>query len=212
MNIDRWLAFFVLALVAACAIVSESGAALRSDRISVERRGSEPGASSRSTTAPNACASPEHRSLDFMIGEWRVVETASGKDFAQNRVEPVDGGCAIRESLRHPGGLVGSSTIFFGPADQLWHAFYHDSLGFYAHLTGVTNVEGRQELTGDVRFPAEAHRVRKARQVIFKDGAGRPRQIGYLLSADDVSWQMIYDLTFCAANRLQAETLPPCSE
>jgi hypothetical protein len=156
------------------------------------------------------CAAAEHRAFDYLIGEWRIVETASGKHYAHNRVERILDGCGLRENLSMRRGVSGMSTSFYSPADRLWHMFFHDSLGFYAHLTGVGNAEGRQELTADVRFPAEPGRVRKARQLFHKDEAGRPRQIGYLLDEKTVTWQQMYDLTFCPAAQASEERKPPC--
>lgn len=170
------------------------------------------GAASAAAAQPAAArdCGAEHRSFEYMIGEWRVVQTASGKDFARNRVERIHGGCGVRENLRMSNGSLGTATTFFNPIEKLWHTFYHDSLGFYAHLTGITTAEGRQDLTADVRILSEGGRVRKARQVTSKDEAGRPRQIGYLLNDGDLSWQQFYDITFCPANQGRSERKPPC--
>ena len=128
------------------------------------------------------CVAPEHRFFDYMIGDWRVVETSSGKDLAEDRVQEIHGGCGVRENLRMRGGSSGTATTFYSPFDKLWHTFFHDDVGFYAHLTGLTNTAGRQDLYAEIRFVFEAGRARKARQVTMRDQAGRPRQIGYSLN------------------------------
>jgi hypothetical protein len=167
-------------------------------------------ASPQQSAVASGCDAAAHRALDYLIGEWRIVETASGKFYADNQVERIHGGCGIRENLRMRGGVLGTSTSFFSSAERLWHMFFHDSLGFYAHLTGFTNREGRQELTTDVRFPASAAQVRKARQVFSRDETGRPRQIGYLMDPEDLGWRQVYDLTFCPANQALPDRKPPC--
>ena len=158
---------------------------------------------------PVSACGAEHRAFDYVIGEWRVVETASGKDFAENRAERIHDGCAVRENLRTHDGTLGTATSFLHATEKLWHTFYHGSDGFYAHLTGITSADGTQELTGDVRLLPEKGRVRKARQVTSKDAAGRPRQVGYVLK-EDRTWQMIYDITFCPADQPSGERKPPC--
>ncbi len=156
------------------------------------------------------CPAAEHRAMDYMIGDWRVVVTADGSDFATNRVELADDGCAIRENLRMRDGNVGTSLTFFKPIGRLWHAFYHDSFSQSGHLTGVADSQGRQELSTDAIVPSNPAVTRKFRQVTMKDGFGRPRQIGYVLSDRDTSWQQIYDITFCPAGLPRGGGKPPC--
>lgn len=134
----------------------------------------QPAAATPAAAAPTCGA--EHRSFNYMIGEWRVVETASGRDFAQNRVEGIHGGCGVRENLRMRDGTLGTSTNFFNATEKLWHTFYHDSAGFYAHLTGITNAEGRQELSpmcACFRKRAESARRGRSRRRMRRGGRDR---------------------------------------
>lgn len=156
------------------------------------------------------CDNAQQRAFDYFVGDWRLVHTATGRDFAQNRVERVHDGCAIRENLRLLNGAVGSNLNFYSAVDGLWHAFYHDSSGLYGHLTGLMDAQGRQELSGDGRFIGDSGRVRKFRQITSRDEAGRPRQVGFLLDESDLSWRQIYDITFCANGQERSERRPPC--
>ena len=148
-------------------------------------------------TATPACSASSFRGLDFLIGDWRIVETATGKLFAANKVARENDGCAIREELSMVAGTKGLSLNFYLPSEGIWHTVYHDSGGHFAHLTGKI-VEGRHEVSGQVRIPHDPARLRKVRQVTGRDPAGNPHQVGYL--ADDKGgWTVLYDVTFCPA-------------
>ncbi len=56
-----------------------------------------------SPAPPRPCAAPLHRQFDFWIGIWDVTGPA-GKFAGINRIEAVDGGCALAESWSSAGG------------------------------------------------------------------------------------------------------------
>ena len=145
--------------------------------------------------ATPGCSAPMHRSLDFLVGEWRIVETASGNLFDTNKVGRENDNCAIREELTMVAGTKGLSLNFYLPSQGIWHTVYHDSGGHFAHLTGAI-VEGRHEVSGQVRIPHDPTRLRNVRQVTERNPSGLPHQVGYL--ADDKGgWTVLYDVTFC---------------
>ena len=56
--------------------------------------------SAAAQTAPppgQACAAPQYHQFDFWIGQWDVT-LPNGKRAGDNRIEPILGGCALRES------------------------------------------------------------------------------------------------------------------
>ena len=153
------------------------------------------------------CAAPEFHLMDYMIGDWDVVETATGAHFLYNRVEPINGGCALRENLLMQNDAPGSSMTFFSRKEGRWHQFYH-SPGLYAHLEGTTTPDGVNELLTRAEFPGLPG-LQYIRQVTRRDASGRPRQIGYARATPDEEWRVIWDLTFCSRTQGAALT-PPC--
>jgi len=153
----------------------------------------------QSATAPTAptCSALSYRGLDFLVGDWRIVETANGKLFATNKVRRENDGCAIREDLAMVGGARGLSLNFYLPSDGIWHTIYHDSGGHFAHLTGAL-ANGRHQVGGQVRLPHDPARLRNVRQVTDRNSAGLPHQVGYL-EDEKGSWSVLYDVTFCPA-------------
>lgn len=84
---------------------------------------------------PTPCTAPEHRQFDFWIGEWNV-KTPDGKVAGVNRIERVEGGCALQENWTGTGN-TGRSINAYWPGDKKWHQFWIGSGGLVMHLSGV---------------------------------------------------------------------------
>jgi hypothetical protein len=87
------------------------------------------------TPRPVPCSAPEHRQFDFWIGEWEV-KTPDGKVAGTNRIERVEGGCALQENWTGAGN-TGRSLNAYWPGDRKWHQFWIGSGGLVMHLSGV---------------------------------------------------------------------------
>ena len=157
---------------------------------------------------PVRCTGEEYRELDYMLGDWRVIHTASGQLMGQNRVEWVNLGCAVRENLVFPGRGEGTSIYFYSPIDRLWHGNYHDSSGLFATFSGAI-VNGRHVVETRVRFPQEPQREWRVRQSTFKANTGWPRQIGERWQEGRNEWEPLYDVSFCPTTR-RADDAQPC--
>lgn len=168
-------------------------------------------ASAPAVDAPVAspCSGPEYRALDYLVGHWRIVETANGKLFADNLIKRANDNCAILEELTMVSGTKGLSVNFYLPSDASWHTLYHDSGGHFAHMTGAI-IDGRHEVAGDVRLPHEPNRLRSVRQVTERNAARHPHQVGYVRNEKDGSWTVLYDVTFCKSPSKQKDQ-PPCA-
>jgi hypothetical protein len=96
---------------------------------------------------PRPCAAPVHRQFDFWVGTWDVTGPA-GNFAGVNRIEPVDGGCALAESWSSAGGgLTGHSLNSVG-SDGRWRQAWVDSSGLRLELVGGL-VDGRMVLEGE---------------------------------------------------------------
>ena len=157
---------------------------------------------------PMRCTGAEHRALDFMVGQWRVVHTATGALLGQNHVEWINLGCAIRENLVFPGRGEGASIYFYSTIDQRWHGNYHDSAGQFTSFEG-TIADGRHTVEGKIRFPTEPAREWRARQTTFRAASGWPRQIGERWHEDKKTWEVFFDVSFCPL-MLTGNEKPPC--
>jgi uncharacterized protein DUF1579 len=110
----------------------------------------QPPAQPRSAT----CASPEHRQLDFWIGDWDVTVKTQGKEAkGRQHVEAILGGCAIAESFTAEGPQqpwAGRSYSSWQPALGKWRQTWVDDSGGYLAFTGGLE-QGTMALYGEPR-------------------------------------------------------------
>lgn len=82
------------------------------------------------------CTSPEHRQLDFWIGEWEVSLPQVGK-IAESRVELILGGCVLLETYRQErGAFSGNSFSLYDAETRSWEQRWVDNQGKLRSLTG----------------------------------------------------------------------------
>src|SRR4029434_6237011 len=78
-------------------------------------------ARAESATSPQ-CAAPEHRRLDFWVGDWDAFEEGGGsKASARAKIEVILGGCVVKETYEQNDGLVGQSFTIYDATRKLWH-------------------------------------------------------------------------------------------
>jgi hypothetical protein len=141
------------------------------------------------------CGDAEHRALDFWIGEWTVIDTASGADVAQSRIDRGPGGCSIAEDYRQtvgPGGKPidyhGQSFTAFNTAERRWRQLYVDTAGAVVAYEGA--FEGPALM---LTAPAGALATRMS---LTPQSDGSVRQQGWTTSDAGRSWRPNYDFTY----------------
>jgi len=93
--------------------------------------------------AAQACSAPQHRQFDFWIGHWDVFQP-DGKQAGENLIEPILGGCALRESWQGRGGFAGTSLNAYDAAGKRWHQTWLDNQAGRLDLSG--GLEGQAML------------------------------------------------------------------
>ena len=131
--------------------------------------------------ASTDCSGAEFRRLDYLIGDWDVVETRTGAHFLYNRVEHANGGCAILEHLRTRDDVPSSALNFYSRNDKRWHVFFH-SPTLHAVLEGTAGADGRHEVETRAVLPGDKQPT-LVRQITSRDAGGRPRQVGFAVAA-----------------------------
>lgn len=81
------------------------------------------------------CQAPERRQFDFWIGHWDVF-TPDGKKAGENRIEPIDSGCALLERWRGGGGFTGTSLNHWDAGARMWRQQWIDNQGGALRLAG----------------------------------------------------------------------------
>ena len=110
-------------------------------------------ASSTAAPAPTHCDTANHRQLDFWIGDWDTFETETpdGASIARARIEPVAGGCALRERYEQGDGLVGDSLLSYDAVRRQWQQTWVTNRGSLMVLWGNFK-DGVLVLEGDVHL------------------------------------------------------------
>lgn len=138
---------------------------------------------------PPACAAPEHRQFDFWVGSWDVT-TPDGKPAGTNVIEPILGGCALRESWTGAGGGTGTSYNVYDRTRRVWHQTWVDGQGNLLQLEGGFE-NGRMTLQGETVDSAGA----RAKQRITWEPTG-PSEVRQLWETSDdggKTWSVAFD-------------------
>jgi hypothetical protein len=91
------------------------------------------------------CSAPEHRQFDFWIGHWDVF-MPDGKKAGENRIEAIEGGCALLEQWTGARGPTGKSLNIYDGERKRWHQTWVDSSGGLLLLDGAFS-NGRMVLS-----------------------------------------------------------------
>jgi hypothetical protein len=100
-------------------------------------------ADERNDKAP--CSAPEHHQFDFWIGHWDVF-LPNGNKAGENRIEVIEGGCALLEQWKGARGPTGKSLNIYDALRRTWHQTWVDSTGGLLVLEGQW-MDGRMVLS-----------------------------------------------------------------
>jgi len=120
------------------------------------------------------CSAPVYRQFDFWVGAWDVIG-ANGKFAGTNRIELVDGGCALYESWSSGGGGYTGRSLNSVGDDGRWRQTWVDSGGLRLELVGVL-VDGKMVLEGETPASAPGRPKTKNRITWSPEAEGRVRQ------------------------------------
>lgn len=143
---------------------------------------------------PPACNRPEHRQFDFWLGEWEVTG-AKGNKAGTNRIQAINGGCALREEWTGTTGFTGTSLNAFDASSGRWHQTWVGSDGLVLMLDGGIR-DGAMELTGTTRGSdgtVTRHRIR------WTPLGGTPvtvRQLWETSGDEGKTWTVAFDGTY----------------
>jgi hypothetical protein len=146
-----------------------------------------------STTAtasakPPTCEAPEHRQLDFWVGEWDV--TNEGKKAGVNRITKEEAGCLIHEQWTGEGGSTGQSMNFYDRSTGKWHQVWIDNTGGVLNLSGKY-ADRRLHYTGEIRR-RDGKRVMHE-LTFFDNRDGTLRQLWRSSEDGGRTWKTLFD-------------------
>jgi hypothetical protein len=147
-----------------------------------------------SSPPPRPCTAPVHRQFDFWVGTWDVIG-AAGKFAGTNRIELVDGGCALYESWSSAGGGYTGRSLSSVGGDGRWRQSWVDSSGLRLELAGGL-AEGKMVLEGESPARAAGALPVKNRISWSPEPAGRVRQHWETSADGGRTWSTAFDGTY----------------
>lgn len=130
------------------------------------------------------CGVPEHKQFDFWVGDWEV-RSPQGELRGHNRIEAIEGGCALRETYSTSRGYSGTSLNFWNVGTGRWHQTWIDNQGSPLHLDGGL-VDGEMVLRGSA-----GGALQRITWTPLDDG--RVRQLWEVSSDGGATWTVAFD-------------------
>lgn len=142
------------------------------------------------------CATPEHRQLDFWIGDWDTFESdAPGSaSIARARVEPIAGGCALRERYEQNDGLIGDSILSYDPVRKHWQQTWVTNRGALMMIVGNFK-DGALVLEGDVHLKDGSSALQR---ITWKTQGTGVRESAVVSRDGGKTWTPAFDVLFLA--------------
>jgi hypothetical protein len=135
------------------------------------------------------CSDDEYRQFDFWVGSWEVFD-AEGVRQGTNRIEPILGGCALRESWEGEGGSAGFSFNAYDRRTGGWHQTWVDANGLVLLLDGGLE-DGSMVLSGAGTGRDGEPITHRITWTPLDDG--RVRQHWQVTADDGATWQEVFD-------------------
>jgi hypothetical protein len=143
----------------------------------------------QTAASSKACTAAEYRQFDFWIGEWDVT-LPNGSRAGSNRIEPILGGCALRETWAGARGSHGTSYNAYDASRRRWHQTWVDDQGGLLVLEGGF-AGNRMTLEGETRD--SAGHLQRQRIAWEPSDSGSVRQVWTTSSDSGATWTTAFD-------------------
>jgi hypothetical protein len=144
---------------------------------------------------PSVCEDATHHQFDFWLGGWDVYPVGSNKPIARSVIEPVYGGCGVRENWMPFNGTGGGSLNNYDTPAGKWHQTWIDSSGARVEFEGGL-VDGKMIFTGTHKSGPNAGKGLLPRMTFTPQPSGWVRQFGEQSSDGGTTWQAQYDFIY----------------
>ena len=135
------------------------------------------------------CEGPEYRQLDYWIGEWNVIDQATGKAAGTSKIEKLLNGCVIFESWKGVDGFHGHSFNLYNRETGKWQQVWVDARGQRIDFTGEFRGDG-MHYQGPFR---SAGKSVQSRMKFLKLPDNRIRQVWEQSVDQGSTWKIFFD-------------------
>ena len=135
------------------------------------------------------CDAPEHRQLDYWIGEWNVIDQATGKAAGTSNIEKFLNDCVIFESWKGVDGFQGRSFNLYNREIGKWQQVWVDGRGQRIDFTGELRSDG-MHFQGPFRSGGKSV---LSRMKFLKLSGNRVQQLWEQSIDEGSTWKVLFD-------------------
>jgi len=151
------------------------------------------GSNAADAVKPPACQLPEHRQLDFWVGDWDVYDMpGTGKRAAHATITSLMDKCVIHELYEGENGGRGESFSIFDRSRNVWHQTWVTNRGTLLMIEGTLR-NGRLVLSGEQLTDDHKRTIVRAAWWPDKEGV---RELGETSEDGGKTWKTEFDLIF----------------
>ena len=137
----------------------------------------------------------ENRQFDFWVGEWDVVDAASGITAGSSRIEKELGECVIWENWTSANTTyAGKSYNVYNPLLKQWEQFWVDNVGGSIHFYGGLK-DGVMDFYTDEITQPDGTKLKRHLQ-FFSLAPDKVRQFSQGSTDGGKTWKVEYDFTY----------------
>jgi hypothetical protein len=142
---------------------------------------------------PPTCQQPEHRQLDFWVGDWDVYDMpGTGTPAAHANITSLLDKCVIHELYEGANGGRGESFSIYDRSRGIWHQTWVTNHGRLLMIEGGLH-DGRVVLEGQQL--SDEHRRQDVRASWWPD-KDSVRELGETSDDGGKTWKTDFDLVF----------------
>lgn len=142
------------------------------------------------STPPPCTVDENFRAFDFWIGDWEVTPWAGGDVAGHNKIEAVEGGCALAERWTNTSGGTGRSTNYYNPNTGKWRQIWVAG-GYSIDIEGGLK-DGAMALEGTIYYYRQKNSV-PFRGTWTPQSDGSVRQHFHQYNAETKEWATWFD-------------------
>jgi hypothetical protein len=138
------------------------------------------------------CISPQVHEFDFWIGDWAVYKMGTDTLVGYNTIEPIEGGCALKENYRAlKQGYTGTSLNKYHFTKRKWQQMWVDNSGLSLVLEGGLK-DGNMIMEGE-QLAFDFKTMVKNRITWFNNSDKSVRQLWEQSRDGGISWTRVFD-------------------
>lgn len=137
------------------------------------------------------CCTPEYQQFDFWVGDWEVFDT-EGKQVGTNKIERIQGDCALQENWTSTAGNTGTSLNYYNSKSEKWHQVWVDQSGGVLNLSGIFS-DNQMVLKSEEFYSKKQDKYYQDKITWTNNEDGTVRQLWQRTIDKGETWMIVFD-------------------